>query len=857
MKSIILDYEGWDVCVHKHTPAGQLPDISAASGWEWRPASLPFDAVSWLAENGLGPEPTIAFNDMHYKWVEDVDWVLRQQFVLPAGFKSADDDLLLAFNKVDCFFEAFLNGKHIGGGQNQFREQAIDVDEDLFAQENELIIYIRSAKNVTTAIESAYGPLPAGFDKGRVHARRCQSVTGWDWTTRLSSVAIMQPPRIRPNSAIQLHGLHVTSSPLPAVELGLKAVPAASVSLALELGSRRRASGTVEVVIREADSGQVVYEANENLEIKPKPLQIRRQIEIPEAKLWWPLGMGDQPLYECTVSLKLTDKLGFYHELEESVVFGVRNVTVARHKDGVGESFQPTVNGHAVFCRGANWVPADILPARANYQKYATLLAAAAGAGMNCVRVWGGGIYESDDFYDMCDKLGILVWQDFMFASAAYPTYREFLEEVEAEATYQVKRLRNHPCLLLWCGNSEIEWLHQTGDLRKGNEQKVIGETIWTNIIRQVVEDHSPDIYYHQSSPYGRSKTDANDICSGDRHCWDVWGGWQSADELLKEKPRFVSEFGVQGLPAMETLSAIAPYADSLYHPELLHHQRMFEGHERLVKYVSAEHVIPSTLEQWVKATQEAQAFVLGAAVDVWRLNRGTVGGALIWQLNDAWSALSWSLIDCRQKPKAAYDAARSFFAPVSTVAELLINGEPASAVPPTLWPMYQFSGENKMAVAGGDIVVCATVQPMIELKVSVCNDTSQSIEGTLRLQFAGINSEEHSRTIEHVRVAANGTAVVISMAVDSDILANCPSVAVKAEFQPGDQSRGYLVEMGEAIRTKQRMIWRGSEEELAPWLFNETDGLAVTRYLVSPRYRKEPEVTPVVSNSPGGEGGV
>jgi len=469
MNPIWLEHTGWEVCAHKHTPMGHAPNLDTSLEWPWRPATLPFDAISWLHESNHGPDPLVGFNDTAYAWAEDVDWVLKQSFTLEDEFFDTDEDAYLRLQDIDCYFEVFINGHPLGSGMNQFRPHTFDIEDSMIkrGESNELIIYIRSARNVTSALEAAYGQLPAGFDTGRVHARRCQSITGWDWTPRLSSVFLLTPPAFLRHTVMQISNLYVTTPPLTGIEPGQDLLEKINLPVMFDLQSRRRASGEMTITIKDLAAGQEIFNRVEPIEIKPKTVTVKKILELENVKLWWPLGMGGQPLYEISFELNVTDKLGYTHSLHDVTAFGIRHATVERAKDSDGETFTPTVNGVSIFCRGANWIPVSVLPSQASSDQYRQLLNAAIASGMNCLRVWGGGIYETDEFYELCNRAGILVWQDFMFTCAAYPTYREFLDEVEAETIYQVSRLRNHPCLLLWCGNNENEWLHQTSDLKK------------------------------------------------------------------------------------------------------------------------------------------------------------------------------------------------------------------------------------------------------------------------------------------------------------------------------------------------------------------------------------------------------
>ncbi len=838
MISVKLDAEGWEVSAHSHTPMGQHIDISEADTWEFKAATLPFDAISWLHESGFGPDPVVGFNEHHYRWTEDVDWVLRKQFSLPRETFPADDELQVSFNHVDCYFDAYLNGHLIGSGRNEFREYVFDIDESLLLEENLLLLYLRSSRNVTTMMETAHGQLPAGFDTGRVHARRCQSRTGWDWTARLSSVALLTPPVLLQNLPLHLANPYVYFAHLPTVEPGQETVQNAQATVTVDLLSRRRATGDLVIRIRDTITGETLIEKAESVTIKPKPSVLRRILDLPEARLWWPLGMGEQPLYEVEITLTATDRLGASYELVQRATFGVRTATVDRTKDTIGESFVPTVNGIPIFCRGANWIPVSMLPAKANPEDYRTLLCAVVGAGMNCLRVWGGGIYETDDFYQLCDTLGVLVWQDFMFTTAAYPTYRDFLDEVEAEAVYQVTRLRNHPCLLLWCGNNENEWLHQTGDLKKGNEQKIIGETIWSHLIKQVVEEFDPSRIYHQSSPFSRNKTDYNDETAGDRHSWDGWSGWQHTDSFLLDRGRFITEFGLQAYPDIASIRQFAPGASDYEDLSLAHHQKMIEGQERIARYIAAHYKLPQDLAGWIETSQALQAEVLRRAVENWRRLRFSTAGVLIWQLHDAYPAISWSIIDYYRRPKQAWHASRHFFAPVLLSMELLIDGKPASAIPLEQWHEALADTESTFPLAGGSRMMCRRGQPPIQVRFNLINDTSLSLAGNLVVEFFRDTCDAVILDTVAVAVNPNGCASPLSHDINSVLMQDVTRMTVKATWQLDETSQQNLQALGEKIIKLQHQI---SPANAGSWQFDVEAGLSLKQPLVDPKYYSEP----------------
>lgn len=843
----MLEKDNWQVCARAHAGNAEI-NIEGHSEWNWFPAKLPFDGISWLHRSGLVDDPMVGQNDLKYRWAEDVDWVLRKEFSVEPDALNLDDELQLVLNELDCYCDVYLNGVFLGRTANQFREHQLDIDTLHLDRPNELVLYFRSAKHVNSLLESAYGQLPAGFDSGRVHARRCQALTGWDFAPRLSSVSLLCEPVIRAVQPIYVSQPHIYTSQLSPVEFGQDRAETAQLQGLVDIVSRRRGSGELTWEVAEAATGRVVASKSEQIWIKSRAQTLRATFEVPEPDLWWSSGVGEQPLYRATVSLKAEDRLGNRYESSNSFTFGIRTLTISRQHDEAGESFTPLLNGHPVFCRGANWLPVNLLFSRIEPDDYRRLISTALGAGINCLRVWGGGIYERDEFYELCDRAGILVWQDFMFACAAYPVYRGFLDEVEAEATYQVRRLRNHPCLMVWCGNDENEWLHQRGNLKKGNEQKIIGETIWSHVLNDVVEDHDPSRVYHQSSPFGRDRSDYNDMASGDRHSWEVWADWAPVDSYLEDKGRFVTEFGVQSLPAMESLDGFHNIPDqlSLADPTIAHRQFMEGGTERLVSYTAAHFALPDSLGGWVKSTQELQAGVLSRAVEHWRRNRAVTMGALVWHFNEPYPAISWSMVDFYGRPKVALAAASRFFAPVLLSLEILVADWGVFAVSPEVWPEYRPEVNPAIPLANEEGFTCVVPEPTVQCRLHVINSTGLRLSGRVRGGF--YRGEDEVETLASVQVESvpNGTQVVLTHVLDSSLMEKIRVLELRAEFILDEEAQKRLEALERRTGARQLEILSGDGEvgpdgimdgKVPTLPVSYMKGLKVTARLVEPKH--------------------
>ena len=785
----------WSICAHEHRPLGAPLNLDDVHEWPWMDATGPTDVLHLLHSTGRIPDPMLGFNDRECSWVEDVDWVFRIQFELDSRLTAPGTGIALVLNDVDCWATVYLNGVRIGVAENYFRDHRYQVDELLKDGTNELLVHIRSASKVNGALEGVHGVLPAGFDTARVHARRCQCWTGWDWATRLSGAGIHTAPLLERLAPVTLDAPFAYVREMAGVAPGDATAEYAVVVGNVDIISQRRGRGHLMAEIVDQD-GAVLAEAEQNIRVNTGRTTCRLSVRLRNPRIWWPLAMGDRTFHEIRFSLTGEDNTSLAFSGRCAARFAVRTMEVSRKKDDEGESFVPMVNGHPVFCRGANWVPVSMLPSRVRDDDYRRLLHDAVAAGMNCLRVWGGGIYERDIFYRLCDDLGILVWQDFMFACAAYPVYREFLDEVELEAQHQIRRLRNHACVMLWCGNNENEWLHQIGELRKGLERKVIGEQIWSSLLHELCTELDPSRYYHQSSPFGRERSDYNDEATGDRHHWSVWGWWQPTAAYLRDRGRFLSEFGFQSFPPRESLEQFAPGASSLHDPALLNHQKVPDGQTRIIRYVADMMTLPPDLQGCSEASQLAQTQTRPRAVELWGRGLCPTAGTLVWQLNDAYPAISWALIDHYGRHKEAYRSARRFFAPLLLSVMLEQGGQPIGALPRNMIdppPAAPPAVPVQSAPVLGDPDVSAAPWSNVSVAAQLINDTAWPFSGVIHLVLHGAGSDELARHALPVTVPPNGSVRAPVLTLQEVGVTHPAAQWVSASFEPGGDSQASL----------------------------------------------------------------
>jgi beta-mannosidase len=615
--------------------AADVPDRPAA----WLPARVPGCVHTDLRRAGKIPDPFWGSNERQLDWIAEKGWVYRCEFIPRASLLRAGH-LELVAEGLDTFATVTLNGRKIGRASNMFLLHRFDVTGRLARDRNNVLeIAFRSPLAVIgermTPDHYPEWNDPAG---GASLLRKEQCSFGWDWGPRFPTSGIWQPiyleawsaNRIESVSIGQIHGRN-------GVELTFRPTLA-----------EKNKTG----VFR----GKVSLHGEEIASIANLKAGIRK----PE--LWWPNGHGAQPLYD--VCLELLDDAGNVLDVWQRKI-GLRTVVLDRHPDAFGESFQFVVNGRPIFAKGANWIPAHSFVAQVDRADYADLLSSAAEANMNMVRVWGGGIYEKEDFYDLCDEKGLLVWQDFMFACALYPGDPAFLESVRAEAGYQVRRLAHRACLALWCGNNEIEQMPQ--EITKTAARRQAYEDISYQILPGQVAEWDGVTPYWPSSPHNPEGYEAghNNERAGDCHFWDVWFERVPVKRYEDLRFRFCSEFGMQSYSSPEVAATYCKPADwNVFGPEMENHQKSSAGNQIILDYVSRRFRYARDYPALAVLSQLNQAYCMQVGVEHFRRSMPRTMGALYWQLNDCWPVASWSSLEFGGHWKALHHAARRFFAP-------------------------------------------------------------------------------------------------------------------------------------------------------------------------------------------------
>ncbi|MEU1294477.1 glycoside hydrolase family 2 protein [Streptomyces sp. NPDC005840] len=598
------------------------------------PAVVPGCVHTDLLAAGVIPDPFVGRAESEVAWVGRRAWSYRTTLRAAPGAERTD----LVFTGLDTVAEILLDGVPLGRTRNMHRSYRFDVT----GRSGELTVRFTSAYTEAEAVRARLGERPAAYPEPYPYLRKMACSFGWDWGPTLVTAGIWRPALLEHWSTARIARVR----PLVSVEDGTGVVE-------LRVDVERTGAGAP-LAVEAAVGGQRVRAG-----VEGDTATVR--VEVPDARLWWPRGYGEQPLYDVELTL--------LHGREPldgwSRRVGFRTVRLDTSADARGTGFTLVVNGERLFARGVNWIPDDVFPSRVGRERYRTRLRQAADAGVDLVRVWGGGIYESDDFYDACDESGLLVWQDFPFACAAYPEEQPLRAEVEAEARENVVRLMPHPSLVLWNGNNENLW----GFRDWGWEPRLAGESwgegYYLGLLPRVVAELDPTRPYTAGSPWSGSwDRHPNHPDHGTHHSWEVWN---RADytEYLREVPRFVAEFGWQAPPAYATLRRALPGEElAPDSPGMLHHQKADDGNGKLARGL-ARHFPPpdGDFDRWHYLTQVNQARAVAAGIEHWRSHWPACAGTVVWQLNDCWPVTSWAAIDGDGREKPLYHELRRLYA--------------------------------------------------------------------------------------------------------------------------------------------------------------------------------------------------
>ncbi len=624
--------------------------LASAEGDHATNMTIPGDVHTALHEASIIPDPYFGRNENDVQWVAHRDWIIERRFTVD----EVDADWYLDIDNLDTVAVVFVNDVPVLAADNCFRRYRPDVSSALQPGENVIRIHFHSSIKAGADRQAAqpfyvpYHPGNSPIPNGNL-LRKPQCHFGWDWNIAIAPLGLYGNIMLRRLETARIEYVTTTQHHKDGgvelhVEVTLHAAQPASLPVHLSFGDERL----------RLDCG---VSAGETV--------IRHVFFVENPKLWWPAGSGEQALY--TLSVELPDETMIRQ-------IGLRTVELLTDKDEPGSRFALRVNGREIFCRGANWIPSDALFSLSSAEKTEDLLLSAVEANMNMIRVWGGGFYEPDWFYDLCDRLGLMVWQDFMFACNLYPCTEDFLDNVELEVDYQVKRLASHPSIALWCGDNELvgalNWFEES---RNNRDRYLVAYDRLNRTIERALKKAAPSSIWWPSSP-ASGYLDYGDAWhadgSGDMHYWSVWHENKSFDDYRTVRPRFCSEFGFQSYTSMPIIRTYADNKDmNIASPVIELHQKNAGGNERIAGTMFRYFRFPKDFVNFVYVSQVQQALAIKTAVEYWRSLKPHCMGTLYWQLNDTWPVASWSSLDYGGSWKALHYAARRFFQPVAVSA--------------------------------------------------------------------------------------------------------------------------------------------------------------------------------------------
>lgn len=634
---------------------------------EWLPATVPGCVHTDLLKNGKIEDPFYRLNEHTIQWIDKVNWEYKTNFTVDETTFNRDR-IALDFKGLDTYAEVFVNGVKVLSADNMFREWCVDVKSQLMMGRNELRILFRSPIVEGLKKYDANGyVIPVSpndlAEIGQVEGNKMVSVYtrkagyhfGWDWGPRLVSSGLWRPVYLTAWDDARIENLQIKQNKVSEQEALLTAV------FEVEANHENEATLSIE------NEGVELAKANVKLAKGISTYSVNFKIDNP--KLWWTNGLGDPNLYIISGKLAVGKK-----KTLKSARIGIRTLELVREKDANGTSFYFKLNGVPVFMKGANYIPNDIFPARVTDEMYQKVIQTAKISNLNMLRVWGGGIYEYDRFYDLCDENGILVWQDFMFACAMFPGDEAFLNNVKEEATDNIKRLRNHPSIAMWCGNNEIlaawfgwGWQKRETELNKGNADKIWKSytDIFHHILPDAVAANDPGRSYWDSSPSSGMGIPA-DLVNGDEHYWGVWWGKEPFKNYATHMARFMSEYGFQSFPELKTVKKYAAPADyDIFSDVMKSHQRSSIGNGTIAYYMLQDYKKPKDFESFLYVNQVLQAEGIKFALEAHRRAAPFCMGSLYWQINDCWPVASWSSTDYYQEWKALQYFVKKGFEPV------------------------------------------------------------------------------------------------------------------------------------------------------------------------------------------------
>ncbi|WP_372754478.1 glycoside hydrolase family 2 protein [Mariniflexile sp.] len=637
----------------------------------WLKANVPGSVHTDLIANGIIEDPFYRLNEKKQQWIDKKDWVYATNFNIKDRVLKKDN-IELEFKGLDTYANIYINDSLILITENMFRGYNLKVKPLLKSGSNSLKIVLNSPIRLGLDKRDALGyKLPnavndqsenggLGEKQVAVFSRKAGYHFGWDWGPRLVSSGIWQDIELNAWNKAAFSDVYVKQTEISNNRAHLIAI--------LEIEATHDFKALINIKIDSVNS------VKHKLDLKKGSNKIEIPIKIENPEFWWTNGLGNQKLYQFTFELKKGAKILALN----SKNIGLKTLELVQEKDSVGESFYFKLNGFPVFMKGANYIPQDVFLNRVTIADYEQIVKDMVDANFNMIRVWGGGIYEKEIFYDLCDKNGILVWQDFMFSCAMYPGDEAFLENVKQEAVYNIKRLRNHTSLALWCGNNEnlVGWKNWgwINDLYNNQGPEIVAKVwkaytdVFHEILPDIVKELDADTFYWASSPMSKLGEDAT-LTSGDYHYWRVWGQKEAFSTFNEYIPRFMSEYGFQSFPEFESVKKYTIESDwDIYSEVMQSHQRSIIGNINIEYYMDSMYRKPKDFQSFLYVSQLLQAKGMQTAIEAHRRNMPYCMGSLYWQINDCWPVASWSTIDYFGNWKASHFKVKEFYKAIKSM---------------------------------------------------------------------------------------------------------------------------------------------------------------------------------------------
>ncbi len=663
---------------------------------EWLPANVPGGVHTDLLAAGHIPNPFVGDNEKHVQWVAENDWEYRRSFLIDPDL-AVEDQIFLVCDGLDTLATVYFNGSILGKTDNMFRQFRWDVKPLIKASQLENEILVKFASPVRYVSQKQASQPLLGVSQaipGGPHLRKAPCQFGWDWGPQLPPIGIWKDLRLEGYtqariSETRIHQYHQDGQITIETHVTVERFGSAQLSINTTIT---------------APDGEIFHQS---MPLPEGSVDAVIKIVINDPKLWWPNGYGKQELYQVDIHLSQPDVAGRLNLDRRALQIGLRTIELRQAKDEWGRSFEFIVNGVRIFAKGSNWIPANSFPTRVTDEHLERLIRAAAESHQNMLRVWGGGFYEDERFYDLCDRYGILVWQEFIFACSAYPWDEpEFIENFKVEAVQNIRRLRHRASLALWCGNNEIEWGWSDWNWQRSNiaNLKTAYDLFYNQTLPGWCSKEDPDHAYWPSSPSSDTPNlHPNSQEQGDAHYWDVWHGRKPFTAYRSQFPRFMSEFGFQALPPFETIKTYASEADwNMTSYVMEQHQKNDSGNGLIVGQMLDTFRLPKDFSSLSYLSMVLQAEGIRYGVEHWRRHMDRVAGTLYWQLNDCWPVASWSSLDYFGRWKALHYAARRFYAPLmlsiedqSPRQELYISSDLGETWKGSIhWSLETFKGE-------------------------------------------------------------------------------------------------------------------------------------------------------------------